>query len=531
MEPVGFIPLGLADGANQSASFPGSCRVLQNLVFDRIEHQQLIARPGVIKAVDFTVSSGGVSFSSPGIISCAYRIGYFLYGLIATARNSGYDEPFCYNFATNAFVAVSGVTSGNVPLTPTPTGSWTPPTMDVVSTTLLVTHPGFSGSNYFGWFDLTNTASPVWHAGNLSVSPLLGYPVAVSNFNDRAYFAVGNTAFFSDSLLPLQMTSYTQSLQMGASSSNIVAMAGLPITTGTQGIMGALIVFKQESIWQVNGDVALGNLFLDELTDATGCIAPRTIALAPTGMYFMAKDGIRQILQGGTVSPPNPDLYQPFTLASNPSRACASWNNSVYRVAFDTTFYGQALPAADFWLDTLYNRWNGPHTFPYHLALPVANDDHFLLASNSYPAALYVSDVLYEASSYTENGSLLQCVMKGQNMPIVGDMREKYIIQSTIEIQNAAPKNTYNISAIDDQGNVIAQGTVENTGGGSIWGSFTWGSALWGSSQSYPKVFRIPWPNPIVYKRMAYVITVSSSSSVGIKNIFSEVESLGYVLL
>ena len=31
----------------------------------------------------------------------------------------------------------------------------------------MFTHPGFSGSNYFGWLDITNPAAPRWHAGNL----------------------------------------------------------------------------------------------------------------------------------------------------------------------------------------------------------------------------------------------------------------------------------------------------------------------------------------------------------------------------
>ena len=54
--------------------------------------------------------------------------GNIVFGMIASARNTGHDEPFAYNLITQAFITVSGITSGNTPISPATTGDWTPPT-------------------------------------------------------------------------------------------------------------------------------------------------------------------------------------------------------------------------------------------------------------------------------------------------------------------------------------------------------------------------------------------------------------------
>lgn len=164
-QPVRFSPAGLSDSLDETDIFDGACANLSNLIPDPTTKNLWTCRPASVLQTSFG------SFTTPGFISVFKVLGSLVYGLIASGRNAGKDEPFCYNIITGAFVTVSGVTASNVPTSPTTTGDWVPPTMDLIGVDLMVTHPGFDGvTNFVGWFDTTNPAAPVWHAGNLTLA-------------------------------------------------------------------------------------------------------------------------------------------------------------------------------------------------------------------------------------------------------------------------------------------------------------------------------------------------------------------------
>ena len=155
--PVRFTPKGIADAFDATDAFPGACQTLTNLIFDQGNPEIVVSRPGVGTAL----TTFG-SFTTPTFVSVHIAIGNMLYGMVSTGRNPGNDEPFAYNTLTNTFVTISGVTAGNTPASPAPTGAWTPPTMAVISTKIIVTHPGFSGAgaNFFGVIDISTPATP-----------------------------------------------------------------------------------------------------------------------------------------------------------------------------------------------------------------------------------------------------------------------------------------------------------------------------------------------------------------------------------
>ena len=70
-----------------------------------------------------------------------------VYERSASAAFAGKDEPFCFDITAGTFVAITGTASANLPTTQATSGDWTPPTMDMVANRILVTHPGFTGSN------------------------------------------------------------------------------------------------------------------------------------------------------------------------------------------------------------------------------------------------------------------------------------------------------------------------------------------------------------------------------------------------
>lgn len=602
--PVYFIPTGLTDSIDQTNSFPGACRRLKDLIFDRTDKGGITVRPGV------TVETSFPGINTPGVISAAVTIGSKVYGLIGSARNPGNDEPFVYDIAAQTFATVSGITAANTPTTQATTGSWTPPTMDMVGSRVIVTHPGFNagGGFFIGWFDVsganitsltgnthTNTlidnlsanpitagaapgmaisgtniqagttivsltassitlslattgttpgvaltitggtvASPQWGAGNINGAITFTVkPVAVSQFFNRAYYAVANQTVFSDSLNGTNVTNATQALTMG-NSDPVVALHGLPLGTTQSGILQALLAFKQSgSIWQITGDAALtAGVSQNELTDAATGIMPRTISSSPTGVAFMTSDGPRIIDQAGTFQWINkgdtPDLIVPFSACTRPSRAAACFENSVYRVCLDTVIEGNSV-TNDYWFDYTRSRWNGPHSFPYHIA--VEYNGNFYLGRNDLPGQLFKSAPVQSAASlFTDAGTSYSFDMLSASMPLTGRMNMQQVVESTVELNTGGSTATYNIFAYDDQGALLSSASITATTTAPQWGSVVWGNFTWTSAIKTAHTLRVPWDKPVVFKKLQMEIQGTAVQGVAMKNTYLKYQDAGYLV-
>ena len=285
--PIRFTPRGLSDAFDATDTFAGACRTMQNLIFDQSNPEQIAARPGVGSPM-----TSFVTFTTPTFVSLQENVNGVIYGMVASALTAGYDQPFAFQIGVG-FISISGVTSGNVPVSLSTTGDWIPPSLAVIGAKIVVTHAGFSGlgSNFFGVIDISNPAAPAWSAANTSTHALPSVPTFVANFNNRAYFVCKNLAYYSDVLVPTTMTNAGQSLTVG-DTSPILALSGLPVQTTSAGVVAALIVFKQFQIWQITGDAAItGSLAQNFLSLNIGCMSPRTIVQTPIGTVFIGIDG------------------------------------------------------------------------------------------------------------------------------------------------------------------------------------------------------------------------------------------------
>lgn len=530
-EPKRFTPRGLCDAFDSTDAFPGACRVLSNLIFDQSNPEIMVSRPGV--GSPLTTFS---SFTTPTYVSVFITLGTMVYGMVATARTAGYDEPFAYNLLTNTFVTISGVTSGNVPATQPTTGDWTPPTMAVVSTYIIVTHPGFSGAgaNFFGAINISNPASPAWTAQNLSTHGLPSVPLAVANFNNRAYYACGNASYYSDVLSPLVATNAGQAVTHG-DTTPITGYAGLPIQTLSSGIYQSLTVFKQSQIWQIAGDAAVSTnpLTNNYLSLTLGSNAPRSIVQSPIGVIFIAIDGPYYIDTFGVVRPltkeeksQEQDVQAPFQNTTAATRMAAGFTGSLYRVCLPTTILGVAA-TNDYWFDMNRRRWTGPHSWPYDCIGAVSN--YFVVSSISAGAALYKSAILPVVSSvYNDNGTALTCTLQTSTLPKDGRMAQRQVVESTIELASYASQ-IYTVNALDDQQNLLNTTSISALGVGKLWGSNVWGDgSVWAGSQNIPHVYNIPWTQPVVFQKMSIqvITTASASSSIGTQ--FHRYEDTGY---
>jgi hypothetical protein len=529
-QPVRFTPKGICDAFDATDAFPGACATLQNLVFDQGNPELVLSRPGV-GAAQTTFGS----FTTPTFVSVFTVIGNIVYGMVSTGRNAGKDEPFAFDLVGGTFVTISGVTSANTPTSPATSGPWTPPTMAVVSTKILVTHPGFSGAgtNFFGVIDISNPAAPAWSSANLTTNGLPSVPTSVANFNNRAYFSCANILVYSDVLVPTTRTNATQAITVG-DTTPITAQSGLPVQTTSAGVIGALVVFKGSSIWQVTGDTATSNLALAYITLTTGCIAPRSVVQCPFGIIFAGVDAPYVLNFMGTLSPLShtpgsdgvADVQVPFQATTQPTRMSASFAGNIYRVCVPTLIAGQAV-TNDYWYDIRRKRWNGPHTFIYDCAAQFGNT--FVLSSASQGAALFISTTVPTANSvYNDAGAVLTSHLRSSSFPKTGHMAQVQVVESTLELSSSGAAVNYNLTALSDQNATLGSTFVVTTANSTIWGSFTWGAANWTSNTNIPHVYNIPWAAPLVFQKMALDILTTSSNSVSIGTFFARYQDTGY---
>lgn len=607
--PITFKAAGCSDALDATDSFPGAMAMLSNLVPAPHTDGIFVPRPASSQITDFT------GFTTPAALSVLYVVGSRVYGMIASASHAGKDEPFCYDLAVPGFVTIGNVTSGNSPTSPSTSGSWTPPTMAMIGKSrIMVTHPGFSGSNFVGWIDLSgfssasitgdthtsttidalstnvllagwevgykitgtnipaNTyitaiatgglsitisnaatgstaaqtytvtggtaAAPVWGAGQVSGQPLPTVPLAVSQFNGRAYYACTNSLALSDSLNPMLITNATQFLTLG-DSQNITALAGLPLATFVSGgVLQSLIAFKSDTImFQITGDPATSDLAVNALNVATGTQAPNTIVPTPLGLFFVSPEGLRLIDQQAHVSDPigiyGQGVAIPFQNAVEPTRMCAAYHQNVLRISVQNGAVA-GTPYQEWWFDLTRKLWTGPHSFPASLIQPChqAGQQGFILAAQGINAKLWLSNTLpNSSSSYTENGVVMNWSMQSSLMPDNQRMSENAMIEAAIGMAVISGTRIA-VSALNESQTQIDLVNITGTGGaaGSVWGGFNWGAGTFGAAGLIFKQYQIGWSKPIVFKQVFMQVTGQSAVGIAIGNLYLMYQPLGYLL-
>lgn len=527
-QPIRFSAKGLSDAYDSTDAFEGACRSLQNLVFDPSNPEIVSCRPGVVALTSFG------SFNTPTFVTGYISIGSVIYGMVSTGLTPGYDQPFAYDVLATTFISISGITSGNVPLSPPTTGAWTPPSFTVVGTKIIVTHTGFSGtgSNFFGVIDISTPSTPAWSTHNLATNALPSRPTSVANLNNRAYFACGNVDYYTDVLDPLTRTNASQSLTLG-DTSPITAQSGLPVQTTSAGVVQALLVFKEFQIWQITGDSATSNLSLNYLSLNVGTKSPRSVAQTPYGTNFAAIDGPYIVDPLGAVRPLTKqigdieqDIQAPFIYATQPTRIAGGYSGGLYRLCIDTFLSGVAV-TGDYWFDIQRRRWNGPHTFPYDCAAQIGN--YFIISHASKGAVLYKSQLVQDTNSvFTDAGTPIAFNMESSTFPKDPMMAEKQVVESNIELSTAGASVSYSISAIDDQRTNLSSVVQVIPASGYVWGSFMWGAGQWSSAVNVPHTYTIAWTQPLVFQKMALIVSGTASSNIAIGSFRARYQFTGY---
>jgi len=153
------------DTLDSSTAMSGAMAALQNLIPDPSTKDLWQCRPASNLLIDLAAHG----FAGATFISVLLVVGNRAYGMVATTRNPGQDEPFCYDIVANAVVAISGVTAGNTPISPLQTGAWNPPVMALIGTKIILAHPGFTGAGgaFFGVLETLDPNALTWTAQNV----------------------------------------------------------------------------------------------------------------------------------------------------------------------------------------------------------------------------------------------------------------------------------------------------------------------------------------------------------------------------
>src|SRR5258708_3738223 len=355
-------------------------------------------------------------------------------------------------------------------------------------------------------------------AQNTTIKALIAPPQWVSNFNGRCYFLVNPPnaqpgAYFSDVLLPTQITNANQVLTFGDNIS-LTCSGGLALFNQLGGIIQSLMVFKGVvNIYQITGDAALTNLTLNTLNVATGTLSPNSLSSTTKGLAFLAPDGLRIIDFNARVSDPIGRSGRgntiPFFFSLVPSRANASFNGGVFRAQVQN---GLALgsPQQEWWFDVVREEWSGPHTTQVSMIEPYANT--FLTTSQGQGAKIYQSDqVQSNVSGFTEYGVNLTYVFQTSFLPNTDQMAQNCIIEATL---NVALVSAFNITcaALGQHGGMIGILTIAAVGAPTLWGQFIWGQALW---QGAPNALAPPhllWKQPLVFQPLTLPFTTLSTT-------------------
>ena len=358
----------------------------------------------------------------------------------------------------------------------------------------------------------------------------------MSNFNNRAYWAIKNQSWGSDVLAPTVISNINSIITHG-DTTPITGYAGLPVQTTSGGVASALLVFKAFQIWQVTGDAAqpLNPLANNFLSLTLGSQSPRSIVETPLGTIFIAIDGPYRVDQLGIVHPlkhddqtPDQDVQVPFQNTTAPTRTAGGFTGNIYRSSVYTAINGIPLKA-DYWFDSNRRRWTGPHTVTFDILAPVAN--YFIVSDENYGAALFKSPILPDTLSvYNDNGVALTVLCESSTFPKDMHMAQRQVVESTIEVSSGGNQVVYTINAIDDQGAILNTATVTTPAAGFLWGSNLWGVNNWASANSIPHVYQIPWTAPVVFQKMATRVTASASSGLSIGTQFHRYEDAGYLV-
>ena len=292
--PLTFRATTLCDAVDGTNGPPGAMASLANLVPDPGMRDAFICRSACGKKGTFSTATP--AYAGATFVSALLVVGNTAYGMVATTRFAGHDEPFCLDLTGGGMtpVTVAGVTSANTPASPLTTGDWTPPIIKQVGSRIIVTHPGFAGgATKFGWFDVSGFSETA--TGNTNSNHnISGFPSILGvqpgmTITDSAGDIPADTTVVSTLNLVLSYSGTTHSnttidglpADVNRAVGQVVAGAGIPAgTTITVLASGTSVTISQAATASATVPLTFTGTRIVMSAAATGSTNNNTITVA-----------------------------------------------------------------------------------------------------------------------------------------------------------------------------------------------------------------------------------------------------------
>lgn len=294
---------------------------------------------------------------------------------------------------------------------------------------------GTTATNLGGATNAHPPAEPrwiIWHTDRLVVMGMLTEP---------------DTMYFSQFLEGEIYDRASWSLRVGGGEGDLI-VGGVSWTDFN------IVVFKRRSIWLVNSDptLAVSQFEVRRLTDAIGCIAPKTAIQVGNDIFFLSTQGIRSVLRtaaserqqdiGPALSQPVQDIIDrinPAVVFSNSS--AIHWNN---RYMISLPLDNSNVPNYVLVFNTLTNTWSGFWTgmggkyFSYRL--PAAGQPARMIFENGgfiheWHDYILVSNEV--TSTFQDNGVDIPCRILTRAMNFSDPVSPKTGLSCEVEYRSA----------------------------------------------------------------------------------------------
>tara|TARA_B100001250_G_scaffold414572_1_gene454054 strand:+ start:3551 stop:5968 length:2418 start_codon:yes stop_codon:yes gene_type:complete len=192
---------------------------------------------------------------------------------------------------------------------------------------------------YYFWRQICVNQRVVYDHEDAVDSAALGSPLAerltppptskyIAFFKGRGYYVTDSSpsfVFYSDQDLPEQVSDPNQFLDVNSRDNSDI--------TGMVAMEDSLIIFKEDSIYQVTGS-SDGTPVLTPVNESVGCVAPRASILAYERIVFVGRDGVYQY-NGGSIKPLSANLNKWWkNVSTRGLRNAVSWLDEKERRLF-----------------------------------------------------------------------------------------------------------------------------------------------------------------------------------------------------
>lgn len=313
----------------------------------------------------------------------------------------------------------------------------------------------------------------------------------IIRFQDRLIFA-GISGEPSKVLISGRSPNHEKfDLANGGNFINIEQDAGDDIT-GIAAFRDRIVVFKQQSIWQITlGSEQIGNFFITSpnlqlITASYGCVAPRSVVAVENDIYFLSRDSLNtlgyqtgfsfDVLRANGISGKVRTFFDALTV-SQKMNAVGTYFGKKYIISFPGL--SQSLV-----IDAERGAWIGPWTFDgsvYDKYTDTSSNEHLVVGSTT---SANVNE--YSESFTTDNGVAIATALKTKQEDFGDWSLFKNIRNIFLQFRNITGQVSANIRLEQRNGLVVTAKsfTVSPNSGDSGWGADLWGSALWGSSNT-----------------------------------------------